>query len=108
MLWTSANRMFAIWCPDLHYYDCLDVVERLKVLDGDEKTLFGQYNSPRLKVSVQYDYMYTFVCVCVCVHVCVCVCVCVCTCVCACTCVYMCVHVCFDLSYAHTSVSMAT
>ena len=71
MLWTSANRMFAIWCPDLHYYDCLDVMERLKVLDGDEKTLFGQYNSPRLKVSVQYDYTYTFVCVCV--HVCVCV-----------------------------------
>ncbi|KAL5508879.1 hypothetical protein EMCRGX_G004141 [Ephydatia muelleri] len=39
----------ALHVTDLHYYDCIDVVERLKVLDGDEKTLFGQYNSPRLK-----------------------------------------------------------
>ena len=82
------TEMFAIWCPDLHYYDCIDVVERLKVLDGDEKTLFGQYNSPRLKVSVQYEYEYTYTFVCVCTCACVCV--------------------CFDLSYAHTSVSMAT
>lgn len=39
----------SIHVTDLHYYDCLDIVEKLKALDGDEKTLFGQYSSPRLK-----------------------------------------------------------
>lgn len=35
---------------DLNYFDCVEVLEKLKVEDGENKTLFGQYTAPRVKV----------------------------------------------------------
>ena len=37
--------------PELHYYDCQAVLEGLKSTEGDTKSLFGQYTSPRVRVS---------------------------------------------------------
>ena len=32
------------------YFDCVRVFEAVKEVDGDSKSLFGQYTSPRVKV----------------------------------------------------------
>lgn len=38
--------------PVLNYFDCVRVFEAVKEVDGDSKSLFGQYTSPRVKVHV--------------------------------------------------------
>ena len=38
------------WLPVLNYFDCVRVFEAVKEVDGDSKSLFGQYTSPRVKV----------------------------------------------------------
>lgn len=35
---------------ELTYFDCKDILNALKELDGDARTLFGQYTAPRVKV----------------------------------------------------------
>ena len=34
----------------INYFHCLKVLELLKVAEGDQKSLFGQYTSQRVKV----------------------------------------------------------
>lgn len=47
------------------YFDCKAVLETVKKLDGDSKTLFGQYTAPRVKVNVpnvtRLPYIWTLV-----------------------------------------------
>ena len=49
-----------VWCerdihspalPGLNYFQCHQMLETLKTLDGEGKSLFGKYNSPRVQVA---------------------------------------------------------
>ena len=39
---------------DLTYFDCKEILEIVKELDGEAKSLFGQYTAPRVKVDCMY------------------------------------------------------
>ena len=38
------------WNLGINYFHCLKVLELLKVAEGDQKSLFGQYTSQKVKV----------------------------------------------------------
>ena len=42
----------------INYFHCLKVLELLKVAEGDQKSLFGQYTSQRVKVMSCYPIIF--------------------------------------------------
>ena len=54
VLHTLVNQFLSSLCSlsALTYFQCVLIFEELKTTEGEGKTLFGQYTSPRLKVSL--------------------------------------------------------
>ena len=47
----------------MDYFDCREVLEILKRVDGDSKSLFGQFTAPRVKVCTgMYCYVSSIIC----------------------------------------------